>query len=150
MDEKQINQLLKLALLMMAATFAPIWIPVVVIIVIPTFLIVAGFISAIAVGITSVLTIVFGIVGIPILFSAAVTGSVYLMYKAFGIISAKAYCFLKRFLSELKITARIQAIKNIDLTQFLKVSLSEFRCCLQNSVVAFYIICCDMAMEGAG
>jgi hypothetical protein len=123
MDDKQKDQLLKLVLMVLAATFAPIWIPVVVITMVPTFLILAGILSAVAVGITTILTIILGVFGGPLLFSTAVTGMAYLLYKAFETIAVKVKCILKRSLSEVKITGRIQSLFN--LKKFLMVGISK-------------------------
>ena len=109
------NQLLRLVSLVVATTFAPIWIPVAVITVVPTFLILAGII--IALGITTVLTIILGTFGIPLLFSTTVTAGMYLTYKAFVKIAAKAQCFLfnlKQFLNFLV---------KFNLKQFLNVGI---------------------------
>ncbi|CAB3992813.1 Hypothetical predicted protein [Paramuricea clavata] len=119
MDDKQMKQLLKLVLMALAATFAPIWIPVAVITVVPAFLILAGILCTLALGITTILTILLGVFGVPLLFSTAVTGMAYLIYKAFEKIATKVKCILKRSLSELNITGRIQSWFN--LKKFLMV-----------------------------
>ncbi|CAB4041182.1 Hypothetical predicted protein [Paramuricea clavata] len=120
MDNKQMNQLLRLVLLVVATTFAPIWIPVAVITVVPTFLILAEIISTIALGITTVLTIILGTFGIPLLFSTTVTAGMYMTYKAFVKIAVKAQCFLfnlKQFLNFLV---------KFNLKQFLNVAFESF------------------------
>jgi ABC-type transport system involved in cytochrome bd biosynthesis fused ATPase/permease subunit len=123
MDDKQMKQLLKLVLMALEATFAPIWIPVAVITIVPAFLILEGILSTIALGITTILTILLGVFGLPLLFSTALTGMAYLMYKAFEKISAKVKCILKQSLSELNITGRIQSWFN--LKKFLMVVISK-------------------------
>ena len=119
MNDRQ-KVILKLFFLVVAAVFAPIWIPVTVITIAPTLLFLGGVISLSAIGITSVLTVIFGIVGIPVLFSMAVTAGCYIMYKAFEKVTAKAFCILIQLCSKLKVQG---------LMKFVKVSLvlwSEF------------------------
>jgi hypothetical protein len=123
MDDKQKDQLLKLVLMVLAATFAPIWIPVAIITMVPAFLILAGILCTIALGITTILTIILGVFGGPLLFSTAVTGMAYLMYKAFEKIAAKVKCILKQSLSELNITGRIQSWFNVK--KLLMVGISS-------------------------
>jgi hypothetical protein len=122
MNDKQNQELLKLGFLVMAGFFAPVWIPVSVIIVGPTLLFLGGIVSVIALGITSFLTVILAVFGMPILFSLTVTAGVYVVYKAFEKISAKAYCLLKRSYSELNLTGMAMTF---DLKQFLKVNFGN-------------------------
>lgn len=112
---KQMNQLIKMFLMIMAATFAPIWIPFAVITVAPTSLFLAGLLSTVAVVITGILTIISSLLGIPLLLIIVAMMLAYLSYKATEELGAKAQRLTKRFLRELNISGRNWSLMNIDV-----------------------------------
>ena len=142
MNNKQRSQLFKMGLMIWAAIFAPIWVPVAIVIAVPTVITLAGIIGTIAFSITAMSTAVFAILGVPLLFSATVVGVVYLLCKAFqktvqivrNILQTVVQTMQKvveniqftihHFVSELMaIPEKIQAWIMLQLRQFLRVGV---------------------------
>ncbi|XP_028395089.1 uncharacterized protein LOC114519201 isoform X2 [Dendronephthya gigantea] len=79
---KQLGQLAQLILLLVVIASAPVWVPLGLIILVPTFFVTAGILATMALGLTTFLTLFLGVFGIPLLFSGAVTAMAYFAYKS--------------------------------------------------------------------
>lgn len=81
--DRRFEKLINLFLMAVAVFFAPVWIPVVFIFVVPTVIAITTILTTILLVCLPFVTVLFGMIGIPLLFGTAVMAVFYILKKGY-------------------------------------------------------------------
>lgn len=102
--DKLLKEVCKLLLLVAVLLFAPIWIPIAVVVIATTILVVGGILAALAMVTFTILSFLLGVIGLPaLLFSITVTAFAYIAFKILKTIAEKIRRIMKPYIKGKKI-----------------------------------------------
>jgi hypothetical protein len=102
--DKRLKEVCKLLLLVAVLLFAPIWIPIAVVVIATTILVVGGILAALAMVTFTILSFLLGVIGLPaLLFSITVTAFAYFALTILKTIAEKIRRIMKPYIKGKKI-----------------------------------------------
>jgi hypothetical protein len=97
--DKRLKEVCKLLLLVAVLLFAPIWIPIAVVVIATTILVVGGILAALAMVTFTILSFLLGVIGLPaLLFCITVTAFAYIAFTILKTIAEKIRRIMKPYI----------------------------------------------------